>query len=474
MLMSFAATRDETPLPLCDRCHALVHHQSAIPIDNPSLDSISNIVANSPFSTNKVYHVIDAADFPLSLVPRFQSILSLMPQRARNRRAKHLSRRMGPEITFIITRSDLLAPQKEQVDRLMPYFVDILRDALGRKAERARLGNVRCVSAKRGWWTKELKQDIWSRGGGHWMVGKVNVGKSNLFEVVFPKGTREQYPDLSHDKSPSASLANENHRLHDRISGAQAGSGDDNDLLPPARPETPFPMMPTISSMPGTTAAPIRIPFGRGRGELIDLPGLERSQLLSYIQPGFRGKMIMESRIKPRQKTLKPGQSLLLGGLIRIDNQNEDMVVLAYPFSELEPHVTSIEKANMVGRGERERPVSFVTEENVFAGLKSAGRFGLEWDVTKGRAGPLTARSAVGLKVERLPFKVLSTDILIDGLGWVELVAQVRRLSFPSEGQDDFPKVDVFSPEGRFIGTRKTLGASQFGLNSKPKRRSAH
>ena len=54
-----------------------------------------------------------------------------------------------------------------------------------------RLGNVRCVSSRRGWWTRQVKDEISSRGGGGWMVGKVNVGKSSLFGSVFPKGAPE-------------------------------------------------------------------------------------------------------------------------------------------------------------------------------------------------------------------------------------------------------------------------------------------
>ena len=33
-----------------------------------------------------------------------------------------------------------------------------------------------------------MKEDIYRQGGAAWMVGKANVGKSALFEVVFPKG----------------------------------------------------------------------------------------------------------------------------------------------------------------------------------------------------------------------------------------------------------------------------------------------
>lgn len=146
-------------------------------------------------------------------------------------------------MSFIITRSDLLAPKKEQVDSLMPYFIQVLRDALGSVGENVRLGNVRCVSAKRGWWTKELKADIWDRGGGGWMVGKVNVGKSHLFEVVFPKGRSE---DINFDAvRRKTSMAQGFARLDlARDSEALADTVDDhstseNYLLPPARLETP-------------------------------------------------------------------------------------------------------------------------------------------------------------------------------------------------------------------------------------------
>ena len=35
---------------------------------------------------------------------------------------------------------------------------------------------------------------------------------------------------------------------------------EDASLLPPAQPETAYPQMPLVSSLPGTTASPIRVP----------------------------------------------------------------------------------------------------------------------------------------------------------------------------------------------------------------------
>ncbi|KAH0405644.1 hypothetical protein KCU90_g24879, partial [Aureobasidium melanogenum] len=189
-----AKEQSQKQTPICDRCHNLLHHHTGVPIFHPSIDSIRSIIEDSPHKNNHIYHILDAADFPMSLIPNLMNRLDLPSLRTQNRRSKHKKyvRDRVADVSFIVTRSDLLAPNKEQVDSLMPYLRETLRDALGRTGRNVRLGNMRCVSAKRGWWTKQVKEDIWERGGAAWMVGKVNVGKSNLFEVAFPKGRAQE------------------------------------------------------------------------------------------------------------------------------------------------------------------------------------------------------------------------------------------------------------------------------------------
>lgn len=521
-----ASTTESSPSPehpLCDRCHNLIHHHVGVSIAHPSVDSLADTIQESPHKYNHIYHVLDAADFPFSLVPRLHAALSISAQRSKNRRSKHHKYIAGKitEITFVITRSDLLAPKKEQVDSLMPYLVEVLRDALGSSGRNMRLGNVTCVSAKRGWWVKELKADIWERGGGGWMVGKVNVGKSNLFEVVFPKGKAEDINFQSvrnkarasdwlqeqRDKSDDAEVLAEIRQKKDDT------EDDEHSLLPPVRAETAYPVMPTVSSLPGTTASPIRIPFGKGRGELIDLPGLARGDFESFVRPEHHDSLLMKSRLTPEQLVLKPGSSLLLGGLIRITSADPDTVILAYPFLNLSPHLTNTEKATAIQGGAAQAGVpGLIGTEQAQQSIASAGKFRLQWDVTKHRAGPLTSRSAANMKPRDLPFVVLSADILVEGVGWVELVAQVRRkkqvhsvpgntTSAPPDvggyGWDEsetpkrkrqqvepplvepvsYPEVEVFSPEGRFIDVRRPMNAwvlgglqSRPGKSSQPKR----
>ncbi|KAK5997054.1 Found in mitochondrial proteome 38-like protein [Cladobotryum mycophilum] len=487
--------------PVCDRCHNLIHYSitsdtAKVAMYHPTVESLRETIEESPHKYNHIYHIIDAADFPMSLIPRLND--------------------RQTEMSFIITRSDLLGPTKEMVDAMMPYLREVLRDALGRVGERVRLGNVSCVSAKRSWWTKEVREDIWKRGGAGWMVGKVNVGKSQLFEAVYPKGRMTESKNAERANVqiyPRASLAGEA-ATEDGPLQDDLGELDFGELLPPPQPARNYPEMPLVSSLPGTTASPIRIPFGNGKGELIDLPGLARSDLELFVKEEHRQSLIMKKRIIPEQISVKPDKSLILGGgLIRITPRTPNMVFLMYNFTPLEEHLTMTEKAIGFQNQTRESVgLENITLPGVGDKMGHAGTFKLRHDVTKKRAGPLTRKNAVGLQVDRLPFRVLSVDILIEGVGYVEVVAQVRARdvepppktqriprSFepskrePTASQDPFlqkfglrrdtvnesiaeeveveaepnwPAVDVYTPEGRFVDSRQPING---WLNNKPR-----
>ncbi|KAH8811811.1 hypothetical protein F5884DRAFT_700589 [Xylogone sp. PMI_703] len=503
-----AQTNQPLEPPVCDRCHNLKHHQIGASVHHPTIESLQETISESPYKYNHVYHVIDAADFPMSIIRNIHYLLDLTPQRSHNRRSKagRFYKGRKTEMSFIITRSDLLAPLKTQVDSMMPYLVSVLRDALGRSGRNVRLGNVRCVSAVRGWWTKELKEDIWDRGGGGWMVGKVNVGKSRLFHDVFPKGrrglptpekaTRPEMESLKSEASSATTAILEENETegsnNEELELTETKILDTSSLLPPAQPEVDYPPMPLVSSLPGTTASPIRVPFGNGRGELIDLPGLSRGDLELYVTEQHRPSLVMRSRIRPEQQVIKPGQSLLIGGFIRITPVTEGVIFLAYSFTPIRSHLTSTEKAIGTQTQTRESSVENIALPGIGEKIASAGIFPLKWDVTKRRSGPVTAPDAAGIKVDRLPYRILSTDILIEGCGWVELVAQVRKRPGELTRNNDesvdasslvdetkqadyelsdptWPAVEVFTPEGKFIASRRPMNAWLYGEASKPK-----
>lgn len=418
--------------PVCDRCHDLIHHDGTttatkVQMFHPTVESLRETIEESPHKNNHIYHIIDAADFPMSLVPRLNVLLGDIPLRTRNRRSrseKYMKDRKT-EMSFIITRSDLLGPTQKIVDSMMPYFRQVLRDALGRLGSRVRLGNIRCVSAKRGWWTGVLKEDIWKRGGGGWMVGKVNVGKSQLFEAVYPKGRlAKPTTDGKYATKVVEAPPEDPEELRKTM--------DFGDLLPPAQPLEMYPEMPLVSSLPGTTASPIRVPFGDGKGELIDLPGLARGDLEFFVKDEHRRDLIMKSRIVPEQISLEAGKSLILGGgLIRITPKTPNLTFLAYNFTPINEHLTSNEKAIQFQNQERESSaVENITIPGAGEKMKLADTVKLRYDVTKLRAGPLTRKEAVGMSMDRLPFRVVSVDILIEGVGYVEVTAQVRKREF--------------------------------------------
>ena len=100
--------------------------------------------------------------------------------------------------------------------------------------------------------------------------------------------------------------------------------------------------------------------------------------------------------------------------------------------------------------------------------IKSAGTFALKWDVTKLRSGPLTASDAGQMRAKNLPFIVYGADILIEGVGWVELICQVRKRGRNPEDELKYPEVEVWSPEGKYVGIRPPMNAWLLGGPKRP------
>lgn len=485
-----------TEIPYCDRCHGLLHHHEGISIDHPTIASINKIISESPHRRNHIYHVLDAADFPMSLIPNLQERIRLAYVRSKNRRAKQHNYVKGgeTEMSFIITRSDLLAPQKSQVDALKPKLENILREAMGKFGENARL-HVYLVSSHRGWWTTEVKEEIWDRGGGQWLVGKVNVGKSGLLQNILPKG-RIGKPDPTQQDISEPTLKEE--IVDDWVKDGPLSLIDQLSnkfsLLPPSQPLVQYPTMPLVSDLPGTTAAPIRLQFGKRKGEIIDLPGIERNSLATYVQEEHRKSLLMKTRIVPQKVVIKPGQSLMLGGLLHITPTNPDQIIEAHVFAPLEAHVTRTDKvhtyystSSTASPDDQLARFPNIAKPAAHALVTRASTYKLSTNVTKNYAGPLTRRDAVGLKADVLPFVIYATDILIEGCGWVELVASVRKPRGPAAGEverfmefagiqgsllglPEPPQVEVWSPEGKGVGQRECIEAWRLGKPLKKKR----
>lgn len=185
-------------------------------------------------------------------------------------------------------------------------------------------------------------------------------------------------------------------------------------------------------------------------------------------------------------------------------NPNDETVILAYPFVPLPVHVTSTEKAiatqqQLEGGGSG---VKTMLAPGAGESMRSAGIFTLNTDVTKSRSGALLR---AGVPMAKLPFRVRGTDILVEGVGWIELACQVRhrrRRGGPHEAEHrqhedalsildessspspppyhsntkpnhdhlqdtdththtdfPYPRVEIFTPNGTSVGQRPCMGA---------------
>lgn len=185
---------------------------------------------------------------------------------------------------------------------------------------------------------------------------------------------------------------------------------------------------------------------------------MSRGNLDLYVKEKDRQSMVLTKRIVPEQFNIMPGQSLILGGgLIRITPRTPDVVFLAYNFTALPAHLTATFKA--IQFQEQSRVVDDVPSimaEGIGDSMKHAERVHLNYDVTNQQSGPLTNKHAVGMTVDQLHYRVLSRDVLIEGVGYIELVAQVRkRRQFGSRGPQyraPEPEFDAF--ESLFEGRR--------------------
>ncbi|GAM36706.1 hypothetical protein TCE0_018f06005 [Talaromyces pinophilus] len=473
---------------ICDRCHDLLHHNKGVSIPSPTIDSIAAYLDESPHRINRVYHVIDAADFPMSLLPNIYEALDLQDQRSRNRRSKTEKYKYGKRMTtinFVITRADLLAATKEQVDSLMKRIREIILRKMDMRREDVRLGNVHMISAHRGWWTTQVKEEIRQHGGGVWIVGKANVGKSSFIESCFPKDSKnlDKIAHLLESRKQEDAL-----KLSKDNTPETAPYLDPDALLPPAPREELYPILPVISSLPGTTVGPIRIPFGRGHGEMIDLPGLDRGTLQDFMLDEHKSDLIMTKRINPsEQLSIRPQQSLLIGGgLIRITPKNipEDCTVLAACFVPLETHITRTEKAIEIqsgvrkyntGGGDRGNSVikpDYLTKaetEGEASTIRSAGTFTLSTDVTLSHLPSMIKKKwddhGIRPNLDTLPYRVYATDILIEGCGWIELTAQIRtkgRQDLQADMNMLLPQIEVFTPLGKHVASRLPLETWNF------------
>ncbi|KAG0128873.1 hypothetical protein HOY82DRAFT_611589 [Tuber indicum] len=512
---------EESNIPplVCGRCYGIRYHHRASELPAyPTLHTLTNLMQNSPHTQNHIYHLIDAADLPMSLQPGLREHLyQNLPKPLRH----------GLTISYVVTRADILMASQRQISSLMTYIKKRIKDALpeDEKVESV-VDKIHVISVRNGWGVGRVKDEIRSRAGGVWIIGGINVGKSRFVKEMWPEGGESR--PVTREEAEECGILPEG----GGGTGVKAVKEEVEKRQRKGRYEysfDPLRIAPTVSDVPGTTAAPIKIAYqvsgrsGKVWGEMIDLPGFERwvgygkNGLLKYVRPELRTAVAMNKLVKRRQYTIKAGQSMILGGLIIITpriNSRGGQVVLATPFTNLPVHIASTYKSlKWLEHPEPESvdhlyypaPTTVPLPESLVPGkppkwsksstssppptaglplphhhkitsapnykgtpprpeepfippllpphFASAGVVQITDDVTLQCNPRLSARELNGL-----PYVILGRDVLLDGIGWVELNIQIsKNQHFRMGGRVE---VEVFTPEGRGVGSRVGMGAA--------------
>ena len=242
-------------------------------------------------------------------------------------------------ISYVVTRCDLLVHKREMLSGLESKIKSILKSALPPNAKLESVGpfresnGIHFTSSRSGWGIGKLKTEATTRKGGVWFFGGVNTGKSSLIRDVWPSGghlkgmTEDDAKefDLIPDEESVEEISDEawGEELSQRMENRDPDVEMDNLLTQQlqqekekeAKPRIRSHVSPTVSYIPGTTAAPLRIMYKELVGrkvkkstELVDLPGIERwvgqgeGGLMKYVLPERRKELYEASRVI-REKT---------------------------------------------------------------------------------------------------------------------------------------------------------------------------
>ncbi|EWC47661.1 hypothetical protein DRE_03281 [Drechslerella stenobrocha 248] len=433
------------PQVCCSRCRNLAHHEKLLSeVPDANFGSVARAISKSPFKRIHIYHVVDAADFPLSILGNAKKAILRALKGYKGGAAKDVT------LSYVITRADLLMPTEEKATSLMTYIRRVLSTYF--ETDDVGLKGLRLVSAKRTWTTEKLKDEVRARKGGIYLLGKTNVGKSRLYEAIFPKRNIK-----AKDKAIRR-VAFGREDLTDLA--ATKEEGEEDDYYVQNGEKVRYPDMPLASKLPGTTAGPITIDFAAGRGQLVDLPGFQREGIMAYIKPKLHTSAVLVDRIIPRKFVVMPGQTFMLGGLVLVewakppDQDARPVTLEAAAFTNLPGHVFATEKKDKyfeISTGVvRARPFVWAGP-TIGNAMKPAGVFKLTQDITAQRCkNQVKAYGPQWLK--NISFRIYATDILIEGCGWVEVSANVGR-------NHPIPEIKVVSPMGKGVAQRECMGA---------------
>ncbi|KAI9592751.1 hypothetical protein BDF19DRAFT_467799 [Syncephalis fuscata] len=396
------AETTQLPTRICQRCHTL-RYQHCLPSTQtelwgstaPALTSEAIDILHRRRGVMPIL-VIDIFDFPGSIPPALVDIVTQCKQ-----------------LLVVVNKMDIL-PEKTRHKRIKQYVTEEL-NRMGIK----KISDVVPVSAHTGVGIHQLVKRIQKLRTGDedlYLIGSVNAGKSALINAFL------------------------------RYSRAYRSAQRTKELTL------------TTSPIPGTTMAGLGIscedlgrifdpaalaPQNRGRSRermLYDMPGIiAPDQLINFLEPQELSHVLPRHRIKPLTYRILPGESVLLGGLARLDYTEGSRPMLMTLTSALRPHFTNIKRAD-------ELIAQLAKPDSKWPGALSPPKAGIM------RLKPYPPlKSALNVSAYGQHDTMASLDIVWSGIGWIALAGR-------------FPPVTLhtWSPNGVGVYTRPALLPYEF------------
>lgn len=346
-------TQNELKTIICQRCHFLKNYNLALDIEvTPEfyVETISRI--KNEFALAIV--IVDLLDFPCSLWPGMHKLLG------------------HKRPVFIVGNKVDLLPR--DCNSYLDHIKQCLKEEIVKAGfDRLNVKHVSLISAKTGYGIEELitqLQKIWAYRGDVYLLGCTNVGKSSLFNVLLnsdysrPESTDlirkattcpwpgttlqmlkfpiyrpseirvyERFKRLNTEKwikAEEEKLRIENARKSGNIADAVPAGSIGRTFVRNADDEVDDAFAMSKGTQPITIFNERSKEYQRARW-MYDTPGvMHPDQITNLLTPQELVEIQPKQMISPRSYRLKPGMSIFLAGLARLDFINSDSKFLEW------------------------------------------------------------------------------------------------------------------------------------------------
>ncbi|KAG8004353.1 Nitric oxide-associated protein 1 [Nibea albiflora] len=391
----------------CQRCHLLTHHHKALNLHLPA-DQYRTVVRQVQPLRALVLLIVDLLDLPDSIVPDLPDLVGTNKQ-----------------VVVLGNKIDLLPGDS-------PNYLQRIKRQLSWYCEDAGFGSqmtgVHLISAKTGYGVESLISDLqrsWRYKGDVYLVGSANAGKSTLFNTLLQsdyckskasdsihKATISPWPGTTlnllkfpimnptpyrmfrrRERLNEAATQTESELSHDELRTLTHLSrrgylvGHSSLMFSPDEMK---------SSLILTVCLLEKMTMGRQRAQILNL--LTEQEVMSVVP---------SQAIVPRTFVLKPGTSLFVGAMARIDfvQGGKSCWFSVMASSRVPVHITSLEKADAI----YEKHAGHILLGVPLGGLERMKDF-----------PPLLPQE---FRLEGRGYLEAATDIKLSSAGWVAVTA---------------------------------------------------